>query len=474
MPAGSYACPAEKRRRIRLPLTGSLIRNVQWPLMELIRQNRTRAYLQELREAQQLPAEALRKRQTSKLKQLLDHAVQKVPAYTEFAEEWRTSEEEPERFLQRIPLLDKRQFRENSHRFLMEGANPAELIANRTGGSTGEPTRFFLDRPTVERYEAARWLGLSWYGIRIGDPSVMIWGSPIELNQKEAHRYYLKERWLKNRVMISAYDLDERQILSHVGLIRRFRPAYLYGYASALALFAELMLQKGLRLGVPLKAVVSTAETLLDHQRQVMAEAFQAPVVNEYGARDGGIIAYQCPAGRMHAFSENCYLEVVDPVTGEPLPVGQAGALLVTDLYNRVMPRLRYQLGDVLALSPKTCLCGIRYPVIQEIDGRVDDMFVSLKGSFVHGHFINHLIRGLESFRTFQLVQHAPDRLTLRLVKHPERYRTEDETRVLSGIRDALGEVDVRVEYVDRIPPAASGKTRYAIRECPLTASPRV
>ncbi|GED50961.1 MULTISPECIES: phenylacetate--CoA ligase family protein [Brevibacillus] len=458
-----------------MPLTGSLIRNVQWPLMERFKQNRTRVYMHDLREAQALSVENLKSRQSAKLSRLLEHAVHHVPAYTEFAEEWHAAgnSEEPARFLQRLPQLEKSRFREQADRYLTIGANPGELIPNRTGGSTGEPTRFFLDRPTVERYEAARWLGLSWYGIRIGDPSVMIWGSPIELNRQDARRYQLKERWLKNRLMIPAYDLDQSRIEEHVRTIRRFRPVYLYGYASALALFAELMLQAGLRLGFPLKAVVSTAETLHDHQRAVITEAFEAPVVNEYGARDGGIIAYQCPAGSMHAFSENCYLEVVDPVAGEPLPVGEIGVLLVTDLHNRVMPRLRYQLGDMLALSSQNCTCGINYPVLQEIDGRVDDMFVSMRGSFVHGHFINHIIRNMESFRTFQLVQHEPDRLTLRLVKHPERFRADDEEKVLQGIRSALGDASIRLEYVKHIPPTPSGKTRYAIRECPLTVSPR-
>ncbi|USG64257.1 phenylacetate--CoA ligase family protein [Brevibacillus ruminantium] len=455
-----------------MPLTASLIRNVQWPLMERFKQNQTRTYIQQLLEAQYLSPADLQKRQSAKLKQLLDHAVQNVPAYTEFADEWRTTAEEPEQFMQRMPLLDKRHFRESADRYLSAGANPAELIANRTGGSTGEPTRFFLDRPTVERYEAARWLGLSWYGIQIGDPSVMIWGSPIELNQREALRYQLKERWLKNRLIISAYELEEKRIAEHLRTIRRFRPAYLYGYASAFALFAELMLQKGLSLDIPLKAVISTAETLHEHQRKVITEAFGAPVVNEYGARDGGIIAYQCPAGRMHAFSENCFLEVVDPVSGKQVPIGEAGALLVTDLYNRVMPRLRYQLGDMLALSAENCSCGINYPVLKEIDGRVDDMFVSTNGTFVHGHFINHIIRSLDGFRTFQLVQHAPDRLTLRLVKHDEKFQPEDELTVLAGIRSALGgDVSIAVHYVEQIPPTASGKTRYAIRECPLTGS---
>ncbi|NRS49856.1 phenylacetate--CoA ligase family protein [Brevibacillus sp. HB2.2] len=455
-----------------MPTTGFLIRHVQWPLMEALKGNRIRPYMKELQATQRLSAEALTVQQREKLVKLLDHAIQNVPAYTTFAPDWSKMREMPERFLQRIPVLTKTHFRQNTDQYLSQGRQTSRLIGNRTGGSTGEPTHFYLDRPTVEQYEAARWFGLSWYGIRIGDPCVMIWGSPLELNAQQARRYRWKERWLKNRLMISAYELDERHLEANLRLIREFRPAYLYGYASALHTLAMMMLRRGMTLGIPLKAVVSTAESLHEQQRQAITQAFDAPVVNEYGARDGGMIAYQCKAGSMHAFSGNCYLEVVDPITHIPLNNGHPGALLVTDLHNTVMPRLRYQIGDVVALSDSACSCNLPFPLLASIDGREDDMFLSRNGQYVHGHYFNHIVRNMDSFRTFQIVQHEPERLSLRLVKEPERFLPADEAKLLAGIRAALGQVSIHVSYVETIPPASSGKTRYAIREFPLMSAP--
>ncbi|MFD2369997.1 phenylacetate--CoA ligase family protein [Brevibacillus sp. GCM10020057] len=453
-----------------MSVKGFLIRHVQWPLMERLKENRTRHYLRELQDAQDTSPPQLIERQREKLKRLLRHAVHNVPAYASFAAEWEVSRVPPEHFLQRIPVLSKAHFRRHANEYLTKGIDPTKLIGNRTGGSTGEPTRFYLDRRAVERYEAARWLGLSWHGIQIGDPCVMIWGSPLELNQHQARQYRWKERWLKNRLLLSAYELDERRLDTQLALIRRFRPAYLYGYASALYMLAEMMLARGWTVGIPLKGVVSTAESLHEHQRKKITEAFEAPVINEYGARDGGIIAYQCPRGRMHAFSENCYLEVVDPITNLPLYPGESGALLVTDLHNTVMPRLRYQLGDVVALSSQTCSCGISYPLLETIDGREDDMFISQSGKYVHGHYFNHIVRNMESFRTFQIIQHEPQYISLKLVKEPDRFQPADVNRLLAAIRSALGEVSVQVTYVDQIAPTGSGKFRYAIRECPLTS----
>lgn len=96
--------------------------------------------------------------------------------------------------------------------------------------------------------------------------------------------------------------------------------------------------------------------------------------------------------------------------------------------------------------------------------------FRSARGHYVHGHYFNHIVRNLESFRTFQIIQHELRQLTLKLVKHPQYYQPEEEASLLSGIRSALGdEVEIAVSYVDEILPSGSGKMRYAIRECPLT-----
>lgn len=447
------------------------IQHVQWPLMEKWKGNRTRRYMRELHEAQSLSGDQLALRQAEKLRRLLQHATTHIPAYQPYKSEFTDELTPPAELLKKLPILTKRRFREESDSYLFPDVLSTTLIPNRTGGSTGEPTRFYLDRVTVEHYEAARWLGLSWHHIEIGDPSVMIWGNPLELNQQQSRLFRWKERYLKNRLLLCAYELREEQLPAYLRLIRSFSPCYLYGYASALHLFAELMLRRKERLGIPLKAVVSTAESLHPYQREAIQQAFGAPVINEYGARDGGIIAFECPGGRMHVFTDNCFVEIVDPLTREPVSPGKPGLLLVTDLHNYVMPRLRYELGDIVQLAKEPCDCGISYPVLEKIDGREDDMFLSHDGRYIHGHYFNHIMRNLEGFHTFQLIQHTPERLSLKLVKHPKKYRKSDEEALLASIKDALGaDVHIDVSYVEQIPPSASGKFRYAIREFPLPA----
>lgn len=140
--------------------------------------------------------------------------------------------------------------------------------------------------------------------------------------------------------------------------MNRYKPEYLYGYASILTAFAQMMERRGLSLKITLKAVVSTSETLEPWQEQLLGRVFRCPVANEYGARDAGILAYRCPEGCMHITAENCVIEVLSPKTHEPLGVGKSGVLAVTDLHNFVQPRLRYLLGDVAGISGEACRCG--------------------------------------------------------------------------------------------------------------------
>ncbi len=438
-----------------------------YPYMEKRRGNRIRPKVEELKRNQILLPDQLADLQREKLEFLLLHCIQNVPAY----EPYRYLEEEigrdPRGALFKFPVLTKSKFKESFDSYLSKNADPNTLIANHTGGSTSEPLKFYMDRHMVEYYEAARWRGLSWWGITPGSRSVMIWGNPLELGRYQAKKYSLKERWLKNRIMIPAYSLRADEMENYLDTIRRFQPEYIYGYASALNLFSELMLRQNQTIGLKLKAVVTTAETLHDFQRQAIESAFGCPVVNEYGARDGGIIAYQCREGSMHISADNAILEIVDPQSLEALPAAESGALLITDLNNYVMPRLRYQLGDRAALSDAGCRCGIGLPVLEKLDGREDDMFVTIDGRFIHGHAFNHLSRRMHSIRKFQIIQESPAYAQLLIVPSDDFDRSEID-EYISKVRELLPGTQIDASLVEEIPVSGSGKFRYTIRQFPL------
>lgn len=443
-----------------------LIEKLLYPAMEYGKGNRIRAYLREMKQTQYASLETLHILRETRLKQLLHAYVAGVPAYQNLGITDEDIEKDPWAVFRAIPILKKSAFQNDPQRFLNTKYDRSRLILNVTGGSTGEPVKFFMDRYTVEHYEAARWRGLSWWGITPGSRSVMIWGNPIELSQEQQHSARWKDHLLKNRTILSAYDLTEENVTQYVRFLNRYQPEYLYGYASALETFARLMEPSREKLRLKhLKAVVSTSETLSDFRRQSIGDTFACPVLNEYGARDAGILGYECRCGHLHITAENCILEVVDPVTLEPAAPGQSGLVVTTDLNNLAMPRLRYLLGDTATLSPKAeCLCGVTLPTIQSLDGREDAIFELPDGKLVHGNFVNQLSRKYHTIRQFQLIQTSVDRAELRVVICEQGMPKEVEAfrRDVAGFMPG---VEVKAVVVPRIEPSKSGKFRYSIRQ---------
>ena len=117
---------------------------------------------------------------------------------------------------------------------------------------------------------------------------------------------------------------------------------------------------------IGLKAIFCTGEVLYDHQRELISETFGVPVANGYGARDAGFIAHECPAGKMHIAAEHVIVEILDE-SGQSVPKGEVGEIVITNLDGYAMPFIRYKTGDLGALADEQCPCGRGLPLMKEI-----------------------------------------------------------------------------------------------------------
>lgn len=445
-----------------------MIEHLLYPLMEKRKGNHIRDYFRALRQTESASPEALRALQSERLCALLLDCVQNVPAYRDCGLSEDEIRRDPFAALSRIPPVAKPTIAANPERYLNEAIDPAARIPNVTGGSSGQPLRFYMDRAQVEQYEAARWRGLSWYGISFGSRSVMIWGNPIDLEKSAQKKAALRERLLKNRVIFSAYGLNEKLLHKYITFLNRYQPEYLYGYASALYAFAKILLPHKDELHLKkLKVVVSTSEALRPEYAALLREVFSCPIGNEYGAHDAGILAHSCPhCGKLHISAENALLEVLDPITLQPVPRGQSGVLAVTDFGNHIMPRLRYLLGDTIAYSLDESDCPITLPRLEQVDGREDALFVLPDGTLLHGDVLTRFARHYPSIKQYQMVQTDRENATLYLVQTPADDAERDA--LLSELRAKLIGLTLHCERVEEIKPLPSGKIRYAVRNFPL------
>lgn len=439
-------------------LTKYIINKIIYPYIQYKKNNNIQKYIVEMKNIEKLSSHEILELQEKRLKKLLLHCINEVPYYQKFDYLESLINENPRKALETLPILSKQEFMENQSLFLKKNADTSNLIPNSTGGSTGVPMKFFIDRIAVEHYVAARWRGLGWHNIELGDPHVVLWGSPIELSKSKSIIHTLKERYTKNSILIPAYNLKKDKIHSYIKKINRFKPVYFYGYATALYTFAKLMLEHNLKLSCQLNGIVSTAEKLYSHQRETIEKAFNTKVINEYGARDGGIIAYECPMGNMHITSDTLVIEAINvDKTGK-------GELLITDLFNYSMPRLRYKITDIGILDNTVCSCHSNLPVIKEIIGRENEMFVTKSGNLLHGSYFNHFAKNLIGVKQFQIIQHSQELFTLKIVKN-NKFNEREIQEFINHIKKSFSDASITVKYCDKIMPLKSGKFKYAIRE---------
>ena len=411
---------------------------------------------------------AFAERQGRRLARVLKHAVANVNFFAERAGDVTTVdiEQDPMGALKRFRVLEKGDLEGYLASLTPEPERRAFLSSS--GGSTGEPVRFYLDAASDSIGLASAQLLYEWAGIHRGDRRVMLWGARREVSARASVVRRRLDSVLRNLTVLDAFDLGPDAMRSYALAVRRLRPDCIEGYAEALFAFAEFLEREGTTIPPP-RAVISSASTLMPHMREKIQDVLGASVFDRYGSREVAAIAAECDhhAG-LHVLGETAVVEVVDG-TGMDVAIGCEGDVLVTTLANLTMPLIRYRIGDRAVLGPELCSCGRPYPLLSAITGRRCSCLRRPDGGIVSMSVVS-LILGVEcndgAIKTFQVVQKSVDDIVVRLVPHQGMHGLvlKHTEQIASRLRDVMGS-DCRVQFVeeDRIEPAPSGKHMYVI-----------
>jgi len=364
--------------------------------------------------------------------------------------------------LSAVPVLTKQIIRDQLDELIAETVPRSSLLENATGGSTGEPLRFYQDQRYKTVAAALDAYVRGWWGIRPYDRTASVWGADREFKELSLReRFHL---WRRRRRSLNAFRMTEEDLAKFCRMLAQWRPPYLMGYSSALTTLATFARDHGFD-HLRFRAIQSTAENLYDHQRQLIEEVFRSPVYNFYGSREVNNLAAECPEERkLHLISTWRYVEVVDKA-GHPMEDGVPGYIVVTDLSNCAMPFIRYRNEDIGAISNEECTCGRPSPVVEQLLGRSTDLIRTPRGELVHGEYFTHLFYGRDAIAQFQVHQTALDRLVVRYV--PARVGHEAAAQeIVERIRNRLGtDMVVTVEACDSIPLPPSGKHRFTLSD---------
>jgi phenylacetate-CoA ligase len=369
--------------------------------------------------------------QAERLRGLIRHAAHKVPFYKDRLGAVRDIED-----LASLPLLRKDDIR--MHWDSMLDKSQGKLTGFSTSGSSGMPIKAYFSRHELNRKLALGYLPLIENGV-----------GPLD-SQARIIYYSLKPNPLQRLGLFRNHYLPmHARPEENLRSLKRLRPDALHSYPSILMPLANWNMSSDEPLTV--RKIFTSAEVLSANARGALEKSFNAKVHDIYGATETGWIAWECGEGSLHLHSDSVVAEVVD---GSGHPAKGEGELVLTPLWRRSMPLIRYSIGDRASFSNR-CKCGRGLHVLNPIEGRSNDLITLPSGRLFPAYFIIRL-NAIPGILQFQAYQESPGELLIRIV--PEKgFSAKD--RVIKEVSSSFPEpVEVKVDIVDSIMRGPTGK----------------
>ena len=276
-----------------------------------------------------------------------------------------------------LPVMTKKEFQKPLKERLSEGYSPSNVYVNKTSGSSGAPFIFAKDKFCHALTWANNIRCFGWFGIDFNTSlQARFYGIPFDFISNKKER--IKDL-LGNRYRFTIFNLSDAVLEKVLIKFKNKKFDYINGYTSSVVLFAKFLQKKGIVLTTvcpTLKCCIVTSEMLFDDDKMLLEKQFGVPVINEYGASELDLIAFQNPAGEWQVNSETLFVEVLDE-ENNVLPNGKEGRIVITSLYNKAHPFIRYDIGDVGILDEKSTS---KKRILKKLIGRTNDIAILPSG----------------------------------------------------------------------------------------------
>jgi phenylacetate-CoA ligase len=406
--------------------------------------------------------EQLKSYQWNQLEKLLHYCWNNVPYYKRVWQEAGITSIEQidclDKFSQ-LPLLTKQDVMTHYDELVPE-CNKESNIKKSTGGSTGQPFHFELNMDSHEARLAIAWRGYREVGAGLGTKAVYLWGTSVGKvslfrRVKEAlyHRFF-------NNYMLNSFEMNQSNIFQYAEKINKIKPDAIISYVNPLVELAKYIIANNIKMHKP-NTIVTGAEALYDHQREIIEKAFNCHVHNTYGCREFMLISSECKNQKgLHINIDQLVVETVN--NGESV-FNESGDIVITDLTNYGMPLIRYLNGDCATLSNNKCGCGNPLPMMNSVDGRKLDIIKCPNGQLLPGELFPHMFKDYTWIYMFQVIQSTLEEIEIKIVLK-EKEASPDFNPIKEIINKySADSLKIKFEIVDEIPLTPSGKRRVTV-----------
>ena len=396
--------------------------------------------------------EDFKKFQNMQLRHLLEHAYNNVPFYKEFYDEASVdiASIKSVEDLDRVPVLEKETIKRNNTSFFADNQNKAKSHTIYTTGTTGTPLAIYTCSKERQKNYAFFDNWLSSLGLNPHKRHIII-GGRIIVSQGQKFPPFWRYSFFQNSLLFSSYHISEATCAAYIDRLNRYQPEYIESYPSSIYLLAMMALKQNLEVFSP-KAIITSAETLFDEQREMIERVFQCNVYDQYGAAEMCAFIAQCKNGNYHTRPDYAIIEFLGD--------GLYKEMVCTSLINYKMPLIRYRIGDSVILNREGCSCGLNTPTTKKIVGRMDDFVYTNTGQAIGR--LSPVLKGLPIIEA-QYVQREIGHLEVHIVKASD-YTEDTERKVISELKKRVGgNMELQIIYRDRIDRGSGTKLKSVI-----------
>lgn len=280
-----------------------------------------------------------------------------------------------------LPVLNKKNLQKPLLERLSNNYSPKNSYVNKTSGSSGTPFIFAKDNYCHAMTWASNIYRFGWHGIDFNTSyQARFYGIPMDFigNKKERFKDFLSHRF-----RFPIFDLSDEVLEKMLKKFQLKKFDYINGYTSSIVLFAKFLQKKNIVLTTicpTLKVCIVTSEMLFEEDKLLLEKQFGIPIVNEYGASELDLIAFESRSigtkDEWQVNSETLFVEILDD-NNKAVPNGTSGRIVITSLFNKAHPFIRYDIGDIGILDEKSTL---QKPILKKLIGRTNDVAILPSG----------------------------------------------------------------------------------------------
>jgi phenylacetate-CoA ligase len=364
----------------------------------------------------------------------------------------------------KVPYLTKSIVKNNYDDLIGQNVPVSERTEASTGGSTGVPMYFLRDKASLYLRLGQEYYFDNWMGYEIGQKM----GFFVAGSHFDGRIQHLKAKFRNateyRMVSFDPHDITDEYMARFAEAYRKYKPKFIKSFPNALTPLAHYVKRNNLEMPKA-NSISCTGETLYSQQRKLFEEVFGGKVFEKVGTRESGVFACECREhDGMHIFTEGVVLEVLDQ-NGDPVKEGESGRIYITDLFNKAMPLIRYEIGDMaISGGDRVCTCGSQLPLIEKYLGRDRDIVFDSWGNPKPGYLFVEVIKHLNLDAQIQVLQKDKKTLLVKIVK--DARAVFDISQLIKEYAKIVGpEIKILFEYPESIERDASGKFSYVKSE---------